>query len=139
MGYFKVKQALAISGGSVLLGADTNLYRSAANILATDDALSVGGTVLVKKTSGGTTTIDGGTVTVPGQLVNSGSAVFSGTPFIIPTGGTPTNLRSNGAMYLASVNDVNYLLFRVGGTPISVGLPATTHGTLTITVNSLPS
>jgi len=39
-------------GGGILFGSDTNLYRSAANVLRTDDALSVGGTFSASNISG---------------------------------------------------------------------------------------
>lgn len=66
---------LPITGSSagILLGGDTNLYRSSANVLKTDDtfdanAYKVGGTAGV---SGSFTTTDGKTVTVTNGIVTS--------------------------------------------------------------------
>lgn len=54
----RISLATAGSSGGLLIGGDVNIYRSAANTLATDDALLVAG----------------GSVTVPGGIFSSGGA-----------------------------------------------------------------
>lgn len=43
---YKFRRDIVVLGGSAQFGADTNLYRSAANTLKTDDSLVVGGSLL---------------------------------------------------------------------------------------------
>jgi len=100
---FKERGRFFIRGGSVLIGADTNIYRSAADQLKTDDGLHVAGTAL-----------------------------------IVPYGTSATTKAQNGDFQVYHKGNVAYLTFRAGGTVYSVGLPAATHGTATITVGSPP-
>ena len=95
MGFFKIRRALAVSGGSIQIGADTNLYRSAADLLKTDDALEIAGTVgLVGAVSHfkaglGTVTLDAGTVTVRKHTALGGTTtVDGGTVSSVTVGGT---------------------------------------------------
>lgn len=43
---FKIRRALVVQGGSVQIGSNVNLYRSADDTLKTDDSLVIGGTSL---------------------------------------------------------------------------------------------
>lgn len=82
---FKIRRSLVIVGGSALLGADVNLYRSAANALKTDDGFIVGGTPFVAPYSTTSPTLD-----VNGQI-----AVYQkgGTPRLaVRLAGTVINI-----------------------------------------------
>lgn len=100
---FKQHGRFFVRGGSVVIGADTNLYRVDTDILKTDDGLHVAGSAL-----------------------------------IVPYGTSATTKAQNGDMQIYHKGNVGYLTFRAGGTVYSIGLPAATHGTATITVGSPP-
>jgi hypothetical protein len=124
MGWFKIKQGLAV-GGSVAIGADCSLYREAANRLATGDALSVGGTVNLQ-----------GATRIGGALTAVSSATFSGTPFVIPHGTVAPSLTTNGEIKVYDPTGAGKVSFRIGGTVYTLAFPSASHGTVTITVGT---
>lgn len=87
----------------MVIGADCNVYRYAANKLKTDDGLIVGG-----------------------------------TPFVAPYGTAAPTIDTNGQLAVYHKTHVPRLVLYSGGTPYAMAMPAATHGTLTITVNSVP-
>lgn len=117
MGYFKIRRSLNIGGGSVQLGADVNIYRSAANVLKTDDSLT---------TAGYTLTAD--------KILNASSGTAAYLPYHTAT---PT-VAVNGHFTMMQKGNRSYLLYYAGGTPCHIMLPQTTHGTVTITVGGTP-
>lgn len=71
-------------GATIEIGADTNLYRTGANALATDDGLSVGGAL----SSFGTLKMDpAGTMTVGGGVAVIGIGNATTVPTTNPVGG----------------------------------------------------
>ena len=127
MGFFVIRNSVAVKGGSVQIGADANIYRSAANVLKTDDALTVVGTLTAS-----------GAQVHTGALSQAGSATFSGTPFVVPYETSSPTLGANGDLRLYLKAGIPRLAFQVGGTVYAIALPLTTHGTITITAGSLP-
>lgn len=115
-----------LASGQITWGSgtalDTNLYRSAADVLATDDDLSLktaGKGLQIKEGSNaklGTATLVAGTVTISNTSVTSTSRIFLTTYNV---GGTP------GALYVSG---------KVAGTSFSV---TSTSGTDTSTFNYL--
>lgn len=126
MGYFKTRRALAVGGGSVHIGADTNLYRSSANVLKTDDALTVAGASTLT-----------GAVTANGGVDSSGTVTLTGR-LVAPYGTASPTIASNGQIVVYTKSNVSYLGVYVGGTPNYIAFPATTHGTVTVTVGGTP-
>lgn len=120
MGLIKWKSNFAI-GGSVQLGADTNIYRKAANQLATDDGFHAGGTV-----------------GVTGAATFSDSATFSGTPFVVPYSTTSPTFATNGDLRIYHKTNTPAIAFRSGGTSYVLQFPTTDHGTATLRVNTVP-
>ncbi len=115
---FKVRRTLVVVGGSVQMGADVNLYRSAANLLATDDAFQVGGTAyLVGATKFGA------------QVTFGSAALVQNEGSVAPT------LTIHGDFQRAHVlgSPLN-MYFRSGGTTYSIAFQAATHGTITCTI-----
>jgi len=108
MGFYKIKRALAVAGGSVHIGADTNIYRSAANVLKTDDALTVALAL-----------------TAPTKLV---------APYTTDSGTVDTN----GQIQFEQKSNRSYLLYQCGGTPCYITLPQVTAGTMLVTVGGTP-
>lgn len=129
MGYFKIRQNLAVAGGSVLIGADTGLYRDTTDRLKTDDALEVAGTAQIT----GAARVSG-ILTLGSALAAGGSVTLSGTPFVIPYGTAAPTFAVNGDLRIAHVTHVPSMRIRSGGTTYTIGLPSATHGTVTITV-----
>ena len=121
MGFFVIRRALAVRGGSVQLGADVNLVRDAANRLRTDDAFQVGGTA----------NLDGATRI-------GGSATFAGTPFVVPYGTASPTLSPNGDLRVYHKSAVARLAFQSGGTAYVIALPTATNGTITVSVGTIP-
>lgn len=116
------------SGTHIVWATDTNIYRSAANTLKTDDALIVvGSTTLAAATA--TTVATSGNVTVGGDLLlSNGATIFrnklSGTPVtiantvtetVIATGTIPANDPVVGAIYRLTA----WGMFSTTGTPTS--------------------
>lgn len=126
MGFFKVKRNLAIAGGSVQLGADTNLYRDSANALKTDDALTVAGAFTPT-----------GAVVANGGISSSGTVTVTGK-LVAPYGTASPTIATNGQIVVYTKSDVSYLGVYIGGTPNYIGFPNATHGTVTITVGGTP-
>ncbi len=172
MGLFKVRRTLALVAGTVDFGADCNLYRNSANVLKTDDALTVtgalvatgginasapgtvlgtftayksalgtviadAGTLSIKKhlNSGGTTTIDGGTVTAVTGIFSGSSNM--GTQVILPYGAS-AGLTANGDFRIYHGTFLPHFTFKSGGTQYTIALPNSTHGTITCTVGAAP-
>ena len=119
----RVKGRINIGAGSVTFGdaEDTNLYRSAANTLKTDDALTVAGAF-----------------NASGAATVAGAFTAQGTPALVPYATASPTVDSNGQVGVYHKAGVAYLTFQSGGTPYVLGLPSATNGTLTITVNSVP-
>lgn len=129
------KDTLALSNTTanvgLTIGADTNLYRSAANTLYTDDALSVAGAFAAvgAATVGTTLGVTGVTTTTGG--VAGGQNVFHSTfDNNTATSGTDTSC-DNGGIWAASVfipanctlTGIQYLVGSTGGTDsVVVGL-----------------
>jgi hypothetical protein len=94
--------ALPVTGstGGLLIGGDTNLYRSAADKLATDDDFllnTVGNGLYIKEGTNatmGTATLSAGTATVSTTKVTANSRIF-----LTVDGGTLTNV---GAPYISA-------------------------------------
>jgi ethanolamine utilization microcompartment shell protein EutS len=83
-------------GATIELGADTNLYRTAANRLATDDALDVGGNLLTF----GSATVSGDLVVAAGAGSFGGGA---GVAFIHNATTNPTtNPTAGGILYVTA-------------------------------------
>lgn len=82
------------STGAIVLGGDTNLYRSAANTLKTDDALTVTGALICNATI----SVTGGAIAVYGYSSSNNSSVIF--------------LRSDSATYI--YNDGTNVYHRVG-------------------------
>ncbi len=138
MGLFRVRRNLVVNGGSVQIGADVGIYRSAANRLDTDDALQVAGTAnLVGAVRHGGALTQVGAATMAAASF-SGSAVFSGTPVVLPYGTVSPGDAVNGEFNIYHRAAVAYLSFRSGGTPYSIALPNVTAGTMLVTVGSPP-
>ena len=128
MGFYKIRRSLAVGGGSVQLGADVNLYRSAANVLKTDDALTVVGTL----TASGATTLTG-LATASAGLDASG-----GTKMLLPYATATPDINSNGQFQTIQKGNRSYLLYYLGGTPCYITLPQVTAGTMLVTVGGTP-
>lgn len=128
MGFFKTRRSLAVGGGSVLIGADVNIYRSAANVLKTDDALTVASTLTAQAAltqSGGAVTL-GGTTTVTNKL-------------IVPAGtATPTMGTVDGEIRAYTKNNKPYLAMVFGGSSFVMQFPVTTDGTAAFTAGGTP-
>lgn len=133
MGFFVIRNSLAVKGGSVQIGADTNLYRDSANVLKTDDALTVVGTL----TAAGAQTHTGA-LTQTGPATYNGSVNFAGTPFKVPYATSSPTLGANGDLRMYLKVGIPYLAVQIGGTAYAIALPKTTDGTITVTANSLP-
>lgn len=116
MGFRKIYGSLTVTGGSVNLGADTNFYRSAANVIKTDDALTVTGIV----------------------TASAGVNAQGGTSFVAPYATASPTVDANGHISFVQKGDRSYLSFQCGGTPFHVMFPQTTHGTITTTVGGTP-
>src|SRR5690606_35235763 len=77
------RAASTTSGGGLLFGTDTNLYRSAANVMTTDDSLTVGGSTLTFVSATGTNitatnvTSTNGTLTFLHALTSGGLDIVS--------------------------------------------------------------
>ncbi len=134
MGYFYIKRGLAVKGGSVLIGADCNLIRDAADRLATDDAFRVGGTANLQ----GATRI-GGAATLAANLTHSaGTAAFQGTALVLPYHTVSPDVNNNGQFAVLQKGNRSYLLYQAGGTPCYITLPQVTAGTMLVTVGGTP-
>lgn len=120
---------LLVRGGSVQVGADTNLYRGAANRLHTDDAIQVGGTVNL------TDTVRAGGIITAAAGMNAASGTILAAPYATAS---PT-VNVNGHISFVQVGNRSYLAFQSGGTPFHMMFPQTTHGTITVTVGGTPS
>ncbi|MFD7999947.1 hypothetical protein [Streptomyces mirabilis] len=83
------------SGVQLLIGADTNLYRSAANVLKTDDAFVTVGNVTV----GGDLKLVGGTTTYRNQLSAQTTVANTVTETVIASMTVPANDAVVGAVY----------------------------------------
>lgn len=105
---FTVRGALRVKEGTVQVGADVNLYRNAANVLKTDDSFTVVG------------------------------SLTSGTAFVAPYGTSSPAPVTNGQIAVYHKTHVPRLVVYSGGTAYCVAFPAATHGTITVTVNSVP-
>ncbi len=128
MGYTKIRRALAIGGGSVQLGADVNIYRTSANVLKTDDALTVAGTL----TASGASTLTGI------ATVSAGMDASGGTKLTVPYATTTPNINANGQLQMLQKSNLSYLLYYCGGTPCYIQLPQVTAGTMLVTVGGTP-
>lgn len=111
-GDLTVQETLSVSPGALLeLGADVNLYRSAANTMATDDALSVGGNLStfgnLAVDPGGSPTFGGGTGVV---FLADGTAPASN-----PSGGGLLYYESGNPMWRNPAGDVVDLSDTGGG------------------------
>ena len=122
MGYFKTRRALAVGGGFVQIGADTNLYRTAANVLKTDDALTVAGVSTLTGLS----------------TLSAGFNAAAGTQAALPYSTASPTVDTNGQIGFTQKGNRTYLTFYAGGTPFHVMFPQTTHGTITTTVGGTP-
>ena len=122
MGFFKIKGALALGGGSVQLGADVNLYRSAANVLKTDDGLNVA----LASTLTGLATL------------SAGFNAQGGTQGILPYGTASPTIDQNGEVFVLQKGNRSYLCYQAGGTPCYITLPQVTAGTALYTVGGTP-
>ena len=143
MGIFKIWQRPAIVGGSVDIGADVNLYRSAADLLKTDDGLEIAGTVGLLgafthfKSGLGTVTIDAGTVTVRKHTALGGTTTIDGgTVSSVTVGGTVKTYGGTATVGAASFGTVTLTpgtatIVDVGGTAKIAG------GTVTVGVVTL--
>jgi hypothetical protein len=110
-GDLTVQETLSVSPGALIeLGADVNLYRSAANTMATDDALSVGGNLStfgnLAVDPNGSPSFGGGDGVVflangtPPASNPTGGGIFysdSGQPMWRDPSGTVTDLTDGGA------------------------------------------
>lgn len=102
------------SGVQLLIGADTNLYRSAANVLKTDDAFVTVGNVTV----GGDLKLVGGTTTYRNKLATSVTVANTLTETTIATMTIPAADAVVGAVYrikawgIASVTGTPQLTLR---------------------------
>ncbi|MEU8902203.1 hypothetical protein [Streptomyces mirabilis] len=83
------------SGVQLLIGADTNLYRSAANVLKTDDAFVTVGNVTV----GGDLKLVNGTTTYRNQLSAQTTVANTVTETVIASMTVPANDAAVGAVY----------------------------------------
>ncbi len=139
MGFFVVGN-LKMRGGSVQLGADTNLYRKAANQLATDDGMHVAGTAGVVGAAQFTAAVTAlSTLGVTGIITASaGVNAAAGTLLAVPYGTASPTVNANGAISFVQKADRSYLTFQAGGTPFHIMFPQTTHGTITVTVGGTP-
>lgn len=138
MGYFKIRRALAVSGGSVNIGADTNIYRTSANVLKTDDALTVTGTLTASAAATvGTTLGVTGKATLNGGVDSSGTITLTGR-LVAPHGTASPTIATNGQVVVYTKSNVSYLGVHIGGTPNYIAFPAATHGTITVTVGGTP-
>ena len=124
MGYVasKFRGAIAVGGGRVQLGADVNLYRSAANTLKTDDGLNV------PLTS-----------TLTGKITPSAGMDASGGPILaVPYATASPTVDTNGHLSYVQKGNRSYMLYRAGGTPCYMTLPQVTGGTILVTVGGTP-
>lgn len=129
MGFLKIRRSLDVAGGSVHIGADTNLYRTSANILKTDDALTVTGL----------TTMTAGFVTARGGTVTAGTVdLATGTALVIPHHTASPTVNKNGHLTFLQKANRSYLLYQAGGTPCYMTLPQVTEGTILVTVGGTP-
>ena len=128
MGLFVIKRGLSIKGGSVHM-IDVNIFRDSANVMKTDDALTVAG--LFTATAGFATarggTVTGGTVDLAG-----------GTAFLVPYHTVSPSVSSNGHLTALQKANRSYLLYQMGGTPCYITLPQVTAGTMLVTVGGTP-
>lgn len=83
------------SGVQLLIGADTNLYRSAANVLKTDDAFVTVGNVTI----GGDLKLVNGTTTYRNQLSAQTTVANTATETVIASMTVPANDAVVGAVY----------------------------------------
>ena len=122
MGYFKIRRSLAIAGGSVNIGADTNLYRNSANVLKTDDALTVTGALTAS------------------ALITASIGVDAagGTKLTVPYATATPNINANGQLQMLQKANRSYLLYYAGGTPCYIALPQVSEGTALFTVGGTP-
>jgi len=120
MGFFKVRRSLAVTGGSVNIGADCNLYRSAANVLTSDDALTLTGTL------------------TPNGAVNAAGTVTTSGRLVIPHGTASPTVATDGQLFVYTKANVSRLGVRINGTPNYIAFPAATNGTVTVTVGGTP-
>ena len=126
MGLFKIRRALAVGGGSVQIGADCNVYRTSANVLKTDDGLTVSGVLTASST-----------LTASGAVNASGTVTLTGR-LVAPYGTASPTVATNGQVLLVHHTHVPYLVVRSGGTTYHMAFPTATHGTPTFTANGTP-
>ncbi len=136
---------------SVLLKTDVNL--EAAGGLTLGAGGTVTGTFTAKKTNVGTVIADagtlsikkhlngGGTTTVDGGSVTGVTAVFSGsvnagTQCVLPYGASAVT--TNGEIKVYHGTFLPHFTFKSGGTQYTVSLPNVTAGTMLVTVGSPP-
>lgn len=127
MGFFKIKRGLAVAGGTVQIGADTGIYRSAANVLTTDDGLTVAGTLTPQ-----------GAVTQTGGAVSLGGTTTVTNRLVVPYGTASPTIATNGQVHIYHKSNVAYLAIRSGGTPMYLAFPTSSDGTPTITIGGTP-
>jgi hypothetical protein len=139
---FLERGILRAKAGVIKLGADVDLVRRAANRFDVDDAAQISGTANIT----GATRIGGvltaaSTLTATGAITATGGiATLPGTPFCIPYGTAVPTITANGdiRVYHKSTDHIPRLVFQSNGTPYVIALPTATHGTITVTVNSIP-
>lgn len=113
--FFIVGRSLSVKGGSIHM-KDVNLYRSAANVMKSDDALTVAGTV-----------------TASLALDASGGTVLK-----VPYHTVSPNVDANGHLTFLQKGNRSYLLYHMGGTPCYITMPQVTAGTMLVTVAGTP-
>lgn len=145
------------SGAKLIIGVDTNLFRNAANVLRTNDALTVDGALTASSTLAvtGATTLTGGisgNLTVGGdlKLVNGATTYrnqLSGTPVVVANTAAEQvvatlTVPANDAVVGAIYKIVAWGPISVTGTPTITfrgrvgGVAGSTFGTITKTASS---
>ena len=123
MGYMQIRGGITIKSATaqINIGPDCDLYRDSANVMKTDDALTVAGTLTGE-----------GAVTATGTLTAS-------SKLVVPYSTAVPTVSSNGQLEFIQRNDRSYLIYQAGGTPCYVTLPQVTGGTALYTVGGTPS